>query len=173
MKNTFLFSVLLFLLSCGYNEKPIVKNYAIDVTAYRINSDTINYDSKYDMHISVKSSYGDTIKYVYYNEGLTDYVDTLTIYKRDSLVLRNQLKLMSEKNISFNGKSVRVKKYRQSADPMGPFGNVYINDSMGILLTRYVAHPAGENVIMYNTSQFLALHKAIVNDSVFFKSNYD
>jgi len=172
MKKVFLIFITLLLLACRNNEDSLIRNYKMDIACYRLKSNTIDHNSKFNFNIRVKSIHGDTIKFLYYNEGLTDYIDTLIIYSPDSLVLRNQLKLISEKMINLNGKRISARKYRSCTESLGPYGNVYINNSMGILATRFLSHPYGEKVIFYNPDQFSDLHKEIINDTIFFEGNW-
>lgn len=174
--------VLILLFSCTdvqktvfVKKKKIIKNDTIEIAFgssphHRCNIDILiaNY-REYDGNekINTKTVYGDTTEFIYYYKYYMSYIDTLTIFKPDSLVLRTHLKFVSKKNINFKGKSLIVKKYIQDKGLI--FANVYINDSLGIILRRNLSHCMGENTIMYNTGEFLELHDAIINDTVFFE----
>lgn len=186
MKNCLLIILLILLFSCTDSKRQVAKkkdiiiNDSIENAYGSVPRVLVNIDSLIAQYrwlynsekINTKIIYGDTTMFIYYHKNFMDYTDTLIIYKPDSLVLRSQLKFMSKKNINFKGKSIVVKKYRQEIEPRSPSGNVYINDSLGLILKRFLAHPSGEHIILYNTNKFPKLHEAIINDSLFFAGQW-
>jgi hypothetical protein len=177
MKKALLFLICILIISCTPKKKePIIKNYKIDLVLYRLRSttsDTIignRYASEYTFTSNVKSSISDTISFIYYHKDYTNYNDTLTIFKNDSVVLREKLHLLGQKKFSFKGKQVLVKKYLQTA---GPASNVYINDSLGIVLTRQLHHPGGESFMRWDASRYYELQKAILADTVFTSGKWE
>lgn len=181
MKNSLLILFFILLFSCTdakrhIKKKNIIINDSIENAYGSVPKSVVNIDSLIAHYrwlynsekINTKIIYGDTTRFIYYHKNFMDYTDTLTIYKPDSIVLRSQLKFMSKKTINFKGKSIVVKKYRQEIERRYPSGNVYINDSLGLILKRFLTHPSGEHIILYNTDKFPILQEAIINDSLFF-----
>lgn len=182
MKNYILLLSSLLIFSCTdakkniiVKKKNIIKNDSIEIAYGSVPRSSIDIDTliaayhdyNYNEKIKLKVIYGDTTKFIYYYKNYMQYTDTLIIYKPDSLKLRALLKFISKRTINFKGKPLLVKKYRQEKDPY-IYANVYINDSLGLILRRFLSHPSGEDVILYNTDKFSELQNAVINDSVFF-----
>ncbi len=116
MRNYIIFALALMLSSCKYHKKALIKDSKIDIACYRIYSDSIDIESKYPLNITMKAVYGDTLRFIYYNEGLMDYIDTLTIYNPDSIVFRNELRFLYQKTLNIKGKSLMIKKYKRRSE---------------------------------------------------------
>jgi len=181
MKSALPIFICILIISCTPKKKePVIRNYNADLISYSLNrhsdsGDTIfNNKSFYKniFHFKVRSSIGDTVTFIYYHEQYMDYNDTLTIYKNDSVVLRKKMHLLDQKAFNFKGKPLLIKKYLQSVEPYGPFSNVYVNDSLGIVLTRSIVHPYGERLMRWDAERYFELQKAMINDTVFTQAKY-
>ncbi|QEE50206.1 hypothetical protein FUA48_11640 [Flavobacterium alkalisoli] len=170
---------VLFLLALSCKQKDTVTvqtEREIKLSLYHIKCttdikgvsfDTLNYferDSLSLKRIQVK----DTLTYIYPYRYMMDYTDTLAITKTN-VVLRDELKYLSQKTFKLNGKPIVVKKYLQDVFPTGPTGNVFINDSLGIVMSRMVGHPYSVHIHCYDVENLEELHKSIAVDDVFFE----
>lgn len=170
---------VLFLLamSCEKGmQKPLQTEKEISLSLYSIRDnvaiknvdlDTVPYFGKDSLTLR-KIVFSDSVVFYYPYMHLMNYTDTLII-KKDKVVLSQELKYLSQKTIALNGKPITVKKYYQDVLPTGPIGNIFINDSLGIVMSRKLAHPNSMSINCYDSAKLEELHKAIATDRSFFE----
>lgn len=169
--------LFLLVISCKKGmQKPLQTEKEISLSLYSIKDnvavknvdlDTVPYFEKDSLTLR-KIVFSDSVVFYYPYRHLMNYTDTLII-KKDKVVLRQELKYLSQKTITLNGKPVTVKKYSQDVLPNGPVGNIYINDSLGIVVSRTLAHPNSMSIHCYDSPKLEELHKAIAADRSFFE----
>ena len=173
--------LFLLIISCNNGiEKPLKTEKEISLLLYLIRDnvaiknvdlDTLPYFGKDSLTLR-KIVFSDSVVFYYPYRHLMDYTDTLII-KNDKVNLRQELKYLSQKAIALNGKPVTVKKYSQDVLPTGPMGNIFINDSLGIVMSRTLAHPNSMHINCYDTHNLKELHMAIAADRSFFEFKTD
>ena len=106
--------------------------------------------------------------YVYYIEKY-NRVDSLVIYK-DSVIMNNEkLLLLRKKGIYYKKKKLNIEKYQY----LDRSSNIFISDSLGIILQHGQTHPYGTVRREYNTENYRALCNEIKKDSIFFDFEFD
>lgn len=79
----------------------------------------------------------------------------------------DSLSYIKEKTFTLNGNGIVVKKYKLH-DDIWAYGNVYINDSLGIIIDRQITK-FEEVVTLFDTATLTELHTAILADHDFFE----
>lgn len=153
----------LLLTSCKNEKKPLVKEYNTRIAYYPKGHE--NY--KHVEVTGVKRIMGDSTIFVYSYSELSQNNDTLIIKNDSAWFNRNLLKLVGEKNLTYKDTVCLVAKCHYQ--PLSAYGNLYINDSLGLVFARLGTQPQGEAFIFYNTDEYSSLHEAIANDSAFYE----
>jgi hypothetical protein len=77
-------------------------------------------------------------------------------------------KYISEKDLMYNGKPVKVEKYTYFTAKA--YFNFYANHSLGLIFVKAQSHPSGSITDVYiNKAGYSELHNAIIKDTVFTK----
>jgi hypothetical protein len=111
-----------------------------------------------------------TEKTVYvYNIEKYNRVDSLVVFK-DSVIMNNEkLLLLRKKGFDYKKKKMSIKKYQY----LDRSSNIFISDSLGIIMQHGQTHPYGTVRREYNTENYRSLCNEIKNDSIFFNFEFD
>ena len=121
-----------------------------------------------EQHVSLKkTTEGDKVSFVYhFSFEVYPNPQELTICNGEVSYI-DSLSYIKEKTFTLNGNQVVVKKYRQH-DNIWAYGNVYINDYLGIIIDREITK-FEEVVTLFDTTTLTELHTAILADHDFFE----
>lgn len=173
-----IFAIAFILNSCINNQneeknkngielKPIILEYNSQLEEYHNENDFDIRPEPKVIHIKKIISPEKTI-YLYKYESYV-FVDSLFFFK-DSIKMNNEkLVLMNKRLIAFKGKSLEVKKYQY----LDRSSNLFINDSLGLIMQKGQTHPYGTVVREYNTKEYRGLCNEIIKDSIFFSFEFD
>lgn len=126
------------------NDTVQVRTYVLDTVRVFISG----YEGVFNDTLILSKNYGSV-------RGTRNYGNTITEFK-------------GQKKLRFNGRDIVIKKY--GVYGARTFANVYVNDSLGKILTSGLTHPVERRIDkFYNRHSYGELHNQILTDTVFSK----
>lgn len=121
--------------------------------------------------IQVREYVLDTAKvFLYACDG--EFNDTLIIGNNSVSSRRNRAwgywrtKFLERKNLKFKGQNIVIEKYVYMNGLSR--GNMFINDSLGIIIKRGLGQGDPPSTVLYNSNDYKELHNIIMKDTSFF-----